>query len=71
MTFPDDYRPWAREVSEGDILTERQAFCMCDARLRDFGLELHHRRDGKFCVVAVKEKRRDLNSPWEYQLSGL
>jgi hypothetical protein len=28
-----DARPWARDLNEGDLLTEYQAKCVCQTRL--------------------------------------
>lgn len=35
-----DYRPWARDLSSGDLLTPVQAACVDKTRLADFGFEI-------------------------------
>jgi hypothetical protein len=41
---------WARDLTEGDIISADQARGVCATRLRDFGLESVPMRNGKFRI---------------------
>ena len=50
-----DARPWARDLSEGDILSATQERMVCAARLSDFDLHCKPYRDGNFIVRVMTE----------------